>query len=241
MILILLSDFIFLFGLEAIFRVSLSLLALHKQQLLACHSFEKLITYLKEELVRTDPAQLQSLFSLAAALDVTRQLLVYEIEYQVIQEEMQYRPLLQATNSFGSCGSPAANTVTTANTPTTSTFSSSFSSTSLPCSFSSSQITAPVEKQRKISSSVAVGSDTEMQEYLRGDSPTTEKVRQLEKENKNLRNRNMEILDQLHVAQSSVYNLESSLDSYKSSIRRLETRVRALEDERDALLHMVAK
>lgn len=217
----------------------LSLLALHKQSLMECHSFEQLITYLKEELIRTEASQLQSLFSLAAALDITRQLLVYEIEYQVIQEEMQYRPLLQVSvsNSLPSTTFSTALTSTTASTTNASTtatsMESSSSTTAFPVTFGS--------KQRKISSSVAVGSDSEMQDLLQIDSPSAERIRQLEKENKTLKHRNMEILDQLHVAQSSVYSLESSLDSYKSSIRRLETRVRALEDERDALLHMVAK
>lgn len=208
-----------MFGLEAIFRVCLSLLALHKQQLLACHSFEQLISYLKEELIKTEPSQLQSLFSLAAALDITRQLLVYEIEYQVIQEEMQYRPLLQATTSNSLPGTIITNAASSLSTNLSNTNS----------------------KQRKISASVAVGTDSELSDFVSGDSPLSERIRQLEKENKTLKHRNMEILDQLHVAQSSVYSLESSLDSYKSSIRRLETRVRALEDERDALLHMVAK
>jgi hypothetical protein len=98
-------------------------------------------------------------------------------------------------------------------------------------------------KQRKISSSVGTSMEKTsncIDFSNEADAQSAEKIKELEKENKNLKNRNMEILDQLHVAQSSVYSLESSLDSHKSTVKLLERRVRALEDERDALLHMVA-
>lgn len=257
-----LFDFIFLFGLEAIFRVSLSLLAIHKQSLLNCTSFESIIYYLKNDLVETQNGQLESVFNIAFALDITRQLLIYEIEYQVIQEEMQYQPLTITYESFQAIkgqenlesqvspnnapGSQATNK--TAKKPVKLTSANHLKSgqpkvRKISCS-AIQQPPSPYHhlKQRKISSSVAVGTTTDASrmDFL-SDSQSSEKIKELEKENKNLKNRNMEILDQLHVFQSNVYSLESSLDSYKSTVKLLERRVRALEDERDALLHMVSK
>ena len=254
-----LFDFIFLFGVEAIFRVSLSLLAIHKQSLLNCTTFESIIYFVKNDLVETENGQLESMFSIAFALDITRQLLVYEIEYQVIQEEMQYQPLtitydrLKTVNEQTSLENGEANACLDKSKPqfASSKLGSSSSAhlkTGQPKvrKISCSAIQQPQSsyqhlKQRKISSSVAVGtSDADRIDFLT-DTRSNEKIKELEKENKNLKNRNMEILDQLHVAQSSVYSLESSLDSYKSTVKLLERRVRALEDERDALLHMVSK
>ena len=256
-----LFDFIFLFGLEAIFRVSLSLLAIHKQSLMNCNSFESIIYYLKNDLVETENGQLESIFNIAFALDITRQLLIYEIEYQVIQEEMQYQPLTITYDSFNAIkgqsnlenqslpNGAAGGATNRAKQPNKL---NGVSSNHLKASqtkvrkISCSAIQQPPSpyhhlKQRKISSSVAVGTTDASRIDFLTDTQSSEKIKELEKENKNLKNRNMEILDQLHVFQSNVYSLESSLDSYKSTVKLLERRVRALEDERDALLHMVSK
>ena len=253
-----LFDFIFLFGLEAIFRVSLSLLAIHKQSLMNCTSFESIIYYLKNDLVETENGQLESVFQIAFALDITRQLLIYEIEYQVIQEEMQYQPLTITYDSFQAAkeqpnldASPNGTTGGTMNKTAKQSVKASSSNhlkagqpkvRKISCS-AIQQPPSPYHhlKQRKISSSVAVGTTDASRIDFLTDTQSSEKIKELEKENKNLKNRNMEILDQLHVFQSNVYSLESSLDSYKSTVKLLERRVRALEDERDALLHMVSK
>lgn len=49
--------------------------------------------------------------------------------------------------------------------------------------------------------------------------------------------RNMHLLEQLQVSQSSVGRLEAQVASYQGTVRHLEDRIRKLEDERDALLH----
>lgn len=253
-----LFDFIFLFGLEAIFRVSLSLLAIHKQSLLNCNSFESIIYYLKNDLVETENSQLETVFNIAFNLDITRQLLVYEIEYQVIQEEMQYQPLTITYDHLklikeqpNEENDTSLNVTNKMNKQIKSNNSSNHLKTSQPKvrKISCSAIQQPHSpyqhlKQRKISSSVGTSMEKTsncIDFSNEADAQSAEKIKELEKENKNLKNRNMELLDQLHVAQSSVYSLESSLDSHKSTVKLLERRVRALEDERDALLHMVAK
>jgi len=58
-------------------------------------------------------------------------------------------------------------------------------------------------------------------------------------ENKELRHEVMELTSQLHVHQSKSHQLQSLCDNYLSTIKRLEQRVRACEDERDALRHSV--
>ncbi|CAN7940028.1 unnamed protein product, partial [Ixodes hexagonus] len=52
-----------------------------------------------------------------------------------------------------------------------------------------------------------------------------------------LRQQNMQLLEQLQVSQSSVARLEASVSSYQGTLKQLEGRIRQLEDERDALLH----
>ncbi|XP_067141731.1 TBC1 domain family member 1-like isoform X2 [Centruroides vittatus] len=61
----------------------------------------------------------------------------------------------------------------------------------------------------------------------------------LEESNRNLKRQNMELLEQLQVAHGTVSSLESAVMSHQSTVKRLEGRVRALEDEREALMHSV--
>lgn len=61
----------------------------------------------------------------------------------------------------------------------------------------------------------------------------------LEENNRNLKRQNMELLEQLQAAHGTVSNLESAVISHQSTVKRLEGRVRALEDEREALMHSV--
>lgn len=49
-----------------------------------------------------------------------------------------------------------------------------------------------------------------------------------------------ELTQQMHVYQSKCDQLESQCETYQSTIKRLEQRVRACEDERDALMHSVS-
>ncbi|GFY46527.1 TBC1 domain family member 1 [Trichonephila inaurata madagascariensis] len=75
---------------------------------------------------------------------------------------------------------------------------------------------------------------------LNNDSETTSSMRaQVENENKDLQKQNMELTEQLQVALNTVSRLEASVTSYQSTIRKLESHVRTLQDERDAMHHSV--
>ncbi|XP_076347797.1 PTB_TBC1D1_like and TBC domain-containing protein plx [Tachypleus tridentatus] len=64
-------------------------------------------------------------------------------------------------------------------------------------------------------------------------------IQKLETINRNLKRQNMELLEQLQVAHTSIHNLEMSVSSHQNTVKRLEERVNSLQDERDALLHSV--
>lgn len=59
-------------------------------------------------------------------------------------------------------------------------------------------------------------------------------------ENQALRQEVQDLTQQLHVFQSKFYQMQSQCETYLSTIKRLEQRVRACEDERDALMHSVS-
>ena len=58
-------------------------------------------------------------------------------------------------------------------------------------------------------------------------------------DNQALRQDVQELTQQVHVYQSKCAQLEYQCDTYLSTIKRLEQRVRACEDEKDALMHSV--
>lgn len=188
------TDIIFWLGqLEGIFRVSLALLQHFKPQLLACNSFESIMDFLRSDLPNINLSEMDLVLHRVFKMDLTKKLACYEVEYNVVQEEMQF-----------------------ANRSTSGTKKGG----------------QKVEMREK--ESQTVDSPT------RGASPTSSQlILSLQAENKTLHRENMELTDQLHVATSNVNVLESQLDGHKSTMKRLELRVRALEDERDALLHSV--
>lgn len=78
-----LLDLIFLIGIEAIFRVSLNLLAFHRASILECQSLEATMEYMRgDSLVnRIDDKSLIKLFEQAMSMDLRNKLIEYEIEY----------------------------------------------------------------------------------------------------------------------------------------------------------------
>ena len=159
-------------GIEAIFRVSLTLLEMNCNQILECQTFESIMEFLKEDLPAMELSQMERVFEKVFALDIKHQLDAYEVEYRVIQEELIY--VSKANNS---------------------------SDSSLNSKLSESEVHS---------------------------------------ENQALKHRVQELNQQIHVYQSKCNQLQSQCDTYLSSIKRLEQRVRASEDERDALMHSVA-
>lgn len=84
------SDIIFLLGTEAIYRLSILLLSTFKNNLLQCQTFESIMEFLKVDLTQMDTSKMEEVFNQIISLDISKQLTVYEIEYNVIQEEMQF-------------------------------------------------------------------------------------------------------------------------------------------------------
>lgn len=78
-----LLDLIFLIGIEAIFRVSLNLLAFHRSSILECQSLEATMEYMRgDSLVnRIDDKNLIKLFDQSMSMDLRNKLIEYEIEY----------------------------------------------------------------------------------------------------------------------------------------------------------------
>lgn len=76
-----LLDLISLIGIEAIFRVSINLLAYHRQTILACNGIESTMEFLKCELINVGDQDMVKIFDKSFSQDLRNQLLEYEIEY----------------------------------------------------------------------------------------------------------------------------------------------------------------
>lgn len=96
-----LLDMIFLIGIEAIFRVSLNLLAYHRAAILACASIESSMEFMKNDLVNIESKNLVQIFDRSMTLDLRNKLIEYEIEYTFYCAEDKTR------SSFGYSSSVA--------------------------------------------------------------------------------------------------------------------------------------
>lgn len=74
---------------EVIFRVVLSLLQVHKVELLKLDCFEDIMDYLKNVIPKIDETIMTNVFKDVYTLNITRQLMDYKIEYTILKEEMQ--------------------------------------------------------------------------------------------------------------------------------------------------------
>lgn len=74
---------------EVIFRVILALLDIHKDELLKFDNFEDIMDYLKNIIPKVNEVQLSQILKKVYDLNITRQLLDYKIEYNVLKDEIQ--------------------------------------------------------------------------------------------------------------------------------------------------------
>ncbi|XP_060808967.1 TBC1 domain family member 4 isoform X2 [Amyelois transitella] len=81
-------DLIFLESLDVVFSVSLALLSVHKDGLMLCESCEEAAEYLKHKLPDMDRISYDKVMKKVHALDISRQLSDYAVEYAVLREEM---------------------------------------------------------------------------------------------------------------------------------------------------------
>ncbi|XP_014122869.1 TBC1 domain family member 4 isoform X3 [Zonotrichia leucophrys gambelii] len=82
-------DIIFLQGTEVIFKVALSLLSSQETSIMGCESFENIVDYLKTTIPDMTKPQMEKIITQVFEMDISKQLHAYEVEYHVLQDELQ--------------------------------------------------------------------------------------------------------------------------------------------------------
>ncbi|CAL8351207.1 unnamed protein product [Boreogadus saida] len=85
-------DMLFLQGSEVIFKVALSLLGSHKPLILQHDSLESIVDFIKTTLPNLGLVQMEKTINQVCAMDVSKQLQAYEVEYHVLQDELMDTP-----------------------------------------------------------------------------------------------------------------------------------------------------
>lgn len=81
-------DLLFYASNEVIFRIILSLLGAHKEEILKFDSFEDIMEYMKTVIPKLDATVLNKVLKNVYELNITRQLMDYKIEYNVLKDEL---------------------------------------------------------------------------------------------------------------------------------------------------------
>ncbi|XP_015784738.1 TBC1 domain family member 4 [Tetranychus urticae] len=247
-----LFDILFLYGIEAIFRLSTVLLNTYREAILSCQSFETIMELLKNNIPAMNPIQMERVFNQVLTRDISKQLIIYETEYNLLQEDSTVSSLsstgsITSTELYGSTGnllsqiprlSPNKGPSTVPLVIPASLAAPTPSEPIASITVESPLVVTSTSPEVVSTKSCYVDSSTEtvnLPDSSESTGLTASRLIELESENKLLKGQNMELLDQLHVAQSNVYSLESSIETLKSTIKRLESRVRSVEEERDAL------
>ncbi|OXB66940.1 hypothetical protein ASZ78_014101 [Callipepla squamata] len=82
-------DIIFLQGTEVIFKVALSLLSSQEKAIMGCESFENIVDFLKITIPDMTQPQMEKIITQVFEMDISKQLHAYEVEYHVLQDELQ--------------------------------------------------------------------------------------------------------------------------------------------------------
>uniref|UniRef100_A0A674JVE1 TBC1 domain family member 4 n=1 Tax=Terrapene triunguis TaxID=2587831 RepID=A0A674JVE1_9SAUR len=82
-------DIIFLQGTEVIFKVALSLLSSQEALVMECESFENIVDFLKGTIPDMTKLQMEKIITQVFEMDISKQLHAYEVEYHVLQDELQ--------------------------------------------------------------------------------------------------------------------------------------------------------
>ncbi|XP_025900306.1 TBC1 domain family member 4 [Nothoprocta perdicaria] len=82
-------DIIFLQGTEVIFKVALSLLSSQETSIMECESFENIVDFLKSTIPDMTQPQMEKIITQVFEMDISKQLHAYEVEYHVLQDELQ--------------------------------------------------------------------------------------------------------------------------------------------------------
>ncbi|XP_039221809.1 TBC1 domain family member 4 isoform X3 [Crotalus tigris] len=82
-------DIIFLQGTEVIFKVALCLLSTQEERIMSCETFESIVEFLKNTLPDMTEPQMEKIMAQVFEMDISKQLHAYEVEYHVLQDELQ--------------------------------------------------------------------------------------------------------------------------------------------------------
>ncbi|XP_042541348.1 TBC1 domain family member 4 isoform X2 [Dipodomys spectabilis] len=82
-------DMIFLQGTEVIFKVALSLLSNQETLIMECENFENIVEFLKSTLPDMNSSEMEKIITQVFEMDISKQLHAYEVEYHVLQDELQ--------------------------------------------------------------------------------------------------------------------------------------------------------
>ncbi|XP_004754433.1 TBC1 domain family member 4 isoform X2 [Mustela nigripes] len=82
-------DIIFLQGTEVIFKVALSLLSSQEALIMECENFESIVEFLKTTLPDMNTSEMEKIITQVFEMDISKQLHAYEVEYHVLQDELQ--------------------------------------------------------------------------------------------------------------------------------------------------------
>ncbi|XP_055847242.1 TBC1 domain family member 4 isoform X2 [Episyrphus balteatus] len=81
-------DLLFLESPEVIFKFAVSLLSVHKDELLARDGFEEIMDYLKNVVPKMTSDTMEQIMRMIFTMDISKQLTEYKVEYNVLQEEI---------------------------------------------------------------------------------------------------------------------------------------------------------
>ncbi|XP_038625686.1 TBC1 domain family member 4 isoform X2 [Tachyglossus aculeatus] len=85
-------DIIFLQGTDVIFKVALSLLSSQEALIMECENFESIVDFLKSTLPDMNASEMEKIVTQVFEMEISKQLHAYEVEYHVLQDELQDSP-----------------------------------------------------------------------------------------------------------------------------------------------------
>lgn len=82
------ADLLFLESSEVVFRVAVKLLEIHQDELMKRDSFEDIMNYMKTIVADIDANTMDKVMKDVFNMDIKKQLIEYQVEYNVLQEEI---------------------------------------------------------------------------------------------------------------------------------------------------------
>lgn len=82
------TDLLFLESSEVVFRVAVKLLEIHQDELMKRDNFEDIMNYMKTTVPDIDACTMDMIMKSVFSMDIQKQLIEYQVEYNVLQEEI---------------------------------------------------------------------------------------------------------------------------------------------------------